>query len=51
MECGAPSQGAVLGQLVRMSAERALGITAGLAAGSIALIGWALSSAVEALEA
>lgn len=35
--------------LVWMSIEGAAGITAGAAAGSIALIGWALSSAVEGL--
>jgi divalent metal cation (Fe/Co/Zn/Cd) transporter len=34
-----------------MTAEAVLGVLAGLSAGSIALIGWALSSAVEGLAA
>src|SRR5207244_5379385 len=37
--------------LVWMTAEGVLGILAGLSAGSIALVGWALSSAVEGLAA
>jgi len=37
--------------LLWMTAEGALGIAAGLSAGSIALVGWALSSAVEGLAA
>jgi divalent metal cation (Fe/Co/Zn/Cd) transporter len=37
--------------LVWMTGEGALGIAAGLSAGSIALVGWALSSAVEGLAA
>src|SRR5437588_12340358 len=37
--------------LLWMTAEGALGILAGLSAGSIALVGWALSSAVEGLAA
>jgi divalent metal cation (Fe/Co/Zn/Cd) transporter len=37
--------------LVWMAAEGALGILAGLSAGSIALVGWALSSAVEGMAA
>jgi divalent metal cation (Fe/Co/Zn/Cd) transporter len=37
--------------LLWMTAEGALGMLAGLSAGSIALIGWALSSAVEGLAA
>ena len=32
-----------------MAAEGALGLIAGIAAGSIALVGWALGSAIEAL--
>jgi hypothetical protein len=32
-----------------MSVEGAAGLVAGVAAGSIALVGWALSSAVEGL--
>jgi divalent metal cation (Fe/Co/Zn/Cd) transporter len=37
--------------LVWMTAEGALGILAGVSAGSIALVGWALSSGVEGLAA
>jgi divalent metal cation (Fe/Co/Zn/Cd) transporter len=37
--------------LLWMTAEGALGILAGLSAGSVALVGWALSSAVEGLAA
>jgi divalent metal cation (Fe/Co/Zn/Cd) transporter len=37
--------------LLWMTAEGALGILAGLSAGSIALVGWALSSAVEGMAA
>jgi divalent metal cation (Fe/Co/Zn/Cd) transporter len=37
--------------LLWMTAEGVLGIAAGLSAGSIALVGWALSSAVEGLAA
>jgi divalent metal cation (Fe/Co/Zn/Cd) transporter len=37
--------------LLWMTAEGALGIYAGVSAGSIALVGWALSSAVEGLAA
>src|SRR5438445_13139569 len=37
--------------LLWMTAEGALGILAGLSAGSIALVGWALSSAGEGLAA
>src|SRR5207302_10276052 len=37
--------------LVWMTAEGVLGVVAGVSAGSIALIGWALSSAVEGLAA
>jgi hypothetical protein len=32
-----------------MTAEGAIGLAAGFAAGSIALVGWALGSAIEAL--
>ena len=39
------------GSLLWMAAEGGLGIMAGLSAGSIALVGWALSSAVEGLAA
>jgi divalent metal cation (Fe/Co/Zn/Cd) transporter len=39
------------GSLLWMTAEGVLGIAAGLSAGSIALVGWALSSAVEGLAA
>jgi divalent metal cation (Fe/Co/Zn/Cd) transporter len=39
------------GSLVWMTAEGVLGLSAGLSAGSIALVGWALSSAVEGLAA
>jgi divalent metal cation (Fe/Co/Zn/Cd) transporter len=37
------------GSLAWMSAEGAIGLVAGISAGSIALIGWALGSAIEAL--